>query len=63
MPDITMCLDKECSRRRRCYRFSAKESHLGQSYFIGSPRKGRECEYYQDKNHKKKPSMRAVILG
>lgn len=31
MPDITMCLNKKCSKKNKCYRFLAKPSQV-QSY-------------------------------
>lgn len=46
MADITMCTDKECSKRLSCYRFTAPVSELWQSYFMESPRKGDDCEEY-----------------
>lgn len=48
MPDITMCSDATCAKRKRCYRFVAKPDHY-QSYFSGSPRHaGGSCDYYWD---------------
>ena len=32
MPDITMCLNKNCKDRLKCYRFTAKPNHHKQSY-------------------------------
>lgn len=46
MADITMCLDKECSRKLDCYRFTAPVSEILQSYFMDSPRKGNHCDMY-----------------
>lgn len=34
MPDITMCIDKECPLRNKCYRFIAKPWTVGQSYAL-----------------------------
>jgi hypothetical protein len=48
--DITMCSDLECPLRKNCYRATAKENKYRQSYFVGSPREGKDnCEYYWPK--------------
>lgn len=46
MPDITMCKDKRCPQRKKCYRFMAKPSEYWQAYFTGSPRQGKDCLYF-----------------
>ena len=46
MPDICMCSDKKCPKRKKCYRFTARPSEWNQSYFSGSPREGKKCEYF-----------------
>ena len=47
MPDISMCTGSGCSKKKTCYRFTAKPSPYRQSYFGGSPvREDGECEYY-----------------
>ena len=43
MPDITMCCNKNCKKRKSCYRFIAKPNELYQAYF--EPKEN-ECEYY-----------------
>lgn len=43
MPDITICENKECPKRKSCYRFTAKPGLL-QSYFIEKFKQ--PCEYY-----------------
>ena len=48
MPDITMCRDNECSRFAKCYRAQATPNPYRQSYFLNSPRKGSECDYFQE---------------
>ena len=48
MADITMCTDEECSKRFRCYRFTAPCNERRQSVFMESPRKGEECDKYWD---------------
>ncbi|MDD4070065.1 MAG: hypothetical protein PHF05_06400 [Candidatus Izemoplasmatales bacterium] len=45
MPDITMCEDKECPNKDKCYRYLAESSDY-QSYFTETPRVDNECEYY-----------------
>ena len=46
MPDITMCKGEGCPLKKNCYRFTAKPFEFRQSYFITSPIKDSECEYY-----------------
>ena len=46
MPDITMCDDESCPMNRKCYRYMAIPSTHRQSYFIDSPRKNENCEYF-----------------
>lgn len=46
MPDILMCLDKQCPSRKRCYRYRAIPTPLRQSYFSETPRKGLDCSYF-----------------
>ena len=46
MPDITMCKDVECSKKYKSYRFMAIPSEYRQAYFVGTPREGKECEYF-----------------
>jgi len=47
MPDITMCQDNKCDKRKKCYRYTAEPSEY-QSYFIEPPKK--PCEYYYPSN-------------
>lgn len=46
MPDITMCNDEKCPKRKECYSFMAIPSEYRQSYFAKSPRKNDKCEYF-----------------
>ncbi len=48
MPDITMCEDRDCPKRKECYRFNAKPSEFRQSWFTESPRKkdSLECRMF-----------------
>jgi len=32
MPDITMCKNKKCKKKDKCYRFTAEPSEYRQSY-------------------------------
>jgi len=50
MPDITMCQDKECPMKNKCYRYTAVPS-MRQSYFAESPREGNECKYKWSLTH------------
>jgi len=44
MTDITMCNNKECSKKETCYRFTAKPDKWLQSYFLEQKEEG--CEYF-----------------
>ena len=47
MPDISMCENKSCPSRSRCYRFTAKPSQCMQSYGDFEPKPGEDkCEFY-----------------
>ncbi len=46
MPDISMCDDEKCHLKNKCYRFRAIPSEHRQSYFLQSPRKDYECDYF-----------------
>jgi hypothetical protein len=54
MADITMCRDETCKKRERCYRFTARACEYRQSYFVDSPRTGKECKYFSDNEDKTK---------
>ena len=58
MLDISMCKNKKCSKRNRCYRFLAKPNGY-QSYFLDLEEK--DCEYFWD--IKKQLSVSWVNLG
>lgn len=45
MADITKCNDIFCPMKESCFRFKAPSS-MWQSYFMESPRKGKECDYH-----------------
>ena len=44
MPDISMCLNKECPLKDNCYRYVAKPSEFRQSYSEFKYNNG--CDYY-----------------
>ncbi len=46
MPDITMCDDEKCHLKKICYRFRAIPNEHRQSYFLQTPRKDYECDYF-----------------
>jgi len=45
MPDITLCINKECFMREKCYRFKAKPS-LWQSFTHFVPAGKDDCIHY-----------------
>jgi len=45
MPDITKCLGEGCQKKYSCFRYSAN-ANIYQSYFIETPTKNNECEYF-----------------
>lgn len=47
MPDITMCLNKDCLLRMKCYRFTAMPTPDWQSYAEYKPVNG-ECDRFWD---------------
>lgn len=44
--DITKCKGKDCPLKESCYRFTAKEDKVNQSYFAEPPIKDNQCEMY-----------------
>lgn len=46
MPDITMCLGEGCSVKHYCYRYMAPPTEGRQAYFMESPGKDADCEYF-----------------
>jgi hypothetical protein len=46
MADITMCEGTSCPLANRCYRATATPNEFRQSYFIGVPIKGNECDEF-----------------
>ena len=50
MPDITMCVNKTCPVRGKCYRYMAiPSSHNRQSYAMFKPDDTGECEAFWTK--------------
>jgi len=54
MPDITMCEGIDCSLKDKCHRFLATPTKK-QSYFMNSPIKNNECEYFYEAKKILKP--------
>lgn len=52
MPDITMCQDVECPKRKECYRYTAIPDNLMQSYFTVSPRIT-DCDYFMNNKNRR----------
>lgn len=47
MPDISMCLNNECSKRRDCYRYRAVPGEIRQVYAKFKPyNSAGDCEYF-----------------
>jgi hypothetical protein len=45
MSDITKCSGADCDLKSTCYRYTAPTG-MYQYFFIGTPLKDGECEYY-----------------
>ena len=52
MPDITLCANKNCPLKDKCYRFTATPDPLWQSYADFEPVKGK-CDHFWDNTNKK----------
>jgi hypothetical protein len=46
MPDITLCVNKECPLAPTCYRHNCTPDPIHQSYARFEPKEDGECEYY-----------------
>lgn len=54
MPDISMCLDKECSCKGDCYRFTAIPNEFRQSYAdFKETEIGKGCGYFMPNQNKR----------
>lgn len=62
IPDITMCRNEECSKKEKCYRYTAIPSRI-QSFFSPYPdEKG--CEYFycnQSMKYKENSNGKMVV--
>lgn len=50
MADITMCKGVGCPVKEKCYRHTAPESELWQSWFADSPIEDGKCDMYWGDN-------------
>lgn len=48
MPDVTMCENKKCPLRHKCYRFKAIPFEYWQSFANFEPKNDKECDYFWD---------------
>ena len=48
MPDISMCENKNCPLKEKCYRYTAKPSEHLQAYGYFKPNEEGKCDYYWD---------------
>lgn len=55
MPDITMCMGKDCPLKETCYRYKAEPSEY-QSYWLEPPYYAGICEHYWEIEEPKKGS-------
>ena len=47
MADITMCQNKKCKGRNKCYRYLAKPDEQWQSYFVNiNSNNENDCRYF-----------------
>jgi hypothetical protein len=53
MPDITKCEGTDCPLKENCYRFTATDSGLNQSYFEPPPIKDGKCDEFWEDTHNK----------
>ena len=45
-PDITKCMNEECPKKEKCFRYTSKSDEM-QSFFVDvKPNEKGECEYY-----------------
>lgn len=51
MPDITMCINDDCSLREKCYRYMAQPFPHGQSWGNFKPETKARKEIKGDKTH------------
>ena len=46
MPDISMCLESECNKKKECYRYNAVPNEFRQSCFLNKEKTGDKCESF-----------------
>lgn len=46
MPDISLCVNKECEKRQQCYRYRAIAHPYWQSFAAFKPDEDGECDYF-----------------
>lgn len=49
MADLTMCTDKDCPLKDKCYRFNALVNEYRQAYFAEKVREWDKCDYFYDR--------------
>ena len=58
MADITMCQNKKCKGRNKCYRYLAKSDEQWQSYFVSiNSNNENDCRYFIPIDKKNKKEM------
>ena len=51
-PDITLCVNIECDKRDKCYKYRAIPNEIQQSYSIFDYIKDKSCFWYINKTDK-----------
>lgn len=46
MPDITMCVNIDCSMRLECYRYTAKPSEYSQAFMLFKQDETGDCGHF-----------------
>lgn len=58
-PDITACVQEDCTKKKTCYRYTCDKDLPWQSFFASDPRtkkgRGYTCGYYWNINYDKLP--------
>lgn len=62
MPDISMCMDKHCTLRHDCYRYTAMANEPQQSYG-GFKQVNDKCDYFWDNERKNCKGVKRVGEG
>ena len=53
MPDISMCENINCKKRKSCYRYLAKPNEYLQSYVLFNSEGAKDCDFYWHVDRKK----------